>query len=48
MRVTEKEHKKMKKIIKPKEEKTTKNENIPAWFNKENNIEKTSKEDEEF
>ena len=47
MRVTEKEHKKMKKIIKPKEEKTTKNENIPAWFNKENNIEKTSKEDEE-
>ena len=47
MRVTEKEHKKMKKIIKPKEEKTTKNDNIPAWFNKENNIEKTSKEDEE-
>ena len=47
MRVTEKEHKKMKKIIKPKDESTYKNENIPAWFNKENDIEETSKEDEE-
>ena len=47
MRVTEKEHKKMKKIIKPKEEKNTKSDNIPAWFNKENDIKETSKEDEE-
>ena len=37
----------MKKIIKPKDESTYKNENIPAWFNKENDIEETSKEDEE-
>ena len=49
MRLTEKEHKKMKKLIVPKEDKkiTSKNNNIPAWFNKENNIEETSKEDEE-
>lgn len=53
MKITEKEHKKMKKLIKPKETVNKKNDKIdnsknePAWFNKEQDILKTSDEDEE-
>ncbi len=48
MQITEKEHKKIKKLIKPKEvkvknDKTSKD--IPAWFNKEQEVLETSKED---
>ena len=52
MRFAEKEHKKMKKIIKPKEEKISakekhknSNDNLPAWFTKENDIDATTTEE---
>ena len=51
MRITEKEHKKIKKMIKPKEvaktksEKSDTNKNVPAWFNKEQEVEKTTSEE---
>lgn len=55
MRITEKEHKKIKKMIKPKEtaktkaEKLDSNKNVPAWFNKEQEVEEaTSEEIEEL
>lgn len=53
MRVTEKEHKKIKKMIKPKDtvkikgEKTDNNKNIPAWFNKEQEVLETTQEEVE-
>lgn len=52
MKITEKEHKKMKRLIKPKETakvKTVKNDsnNIPAWFNKEQDVLETTKEEVE-
>lgn len=53
MRITEKEHKKMKKMIKPKDstkpkiEKNDSNKNIPAWFNKEQEVLETTKEEVE-
>ena len=49
MQITEKEHKKIKKLIKPKETIKIKNsnseKNIPAWFNKEQEVLETTKED---
>ena len=49
MRITEKEHKKLKKIVtKKKETKSTtqvKDNNIPAWFDKETKVEETTKEE---
>ena len=48
MKLTMKEHKKLKKIIKPKEKKITKTDNtqdLPIWFNKENEVEETSEDD---
>lgn len=50
MKLTMKEHKKLKKIIKPKEKKITKTDNtqdLPIWFNKENEVAETSEEDVE-
>ena len=50
MKLTMKEHKKLKKIIKPKEKKITKTDNtqdLPVWFNKENEVAETSEEDVE-
>jgi len=50
MRITEKEHKKMKKMIEAKKKskpKAKKEENLPAWFNKELEKEETSKEESE-
>lgn len=50
MRITEKEHKKMKKMIEAKKKKKTplqKSENLPAWFNKELEKEQTSEEESE-
>ena len=52
MRIAEKEHKKMKKNYSSKEEKTikksaSKEDNVPAWFNNTQDIDKTSKEDVE-
>lgn len=53
MRITEKEHKKMKKMIKPKDstkpkiENNDSTKNIPAWFNKEQEVLETTKEEAE-
>lgn len=50
MRLTEKEHKKLKKIIKPKEKIATKKEtknDVPVWFNKDNEIDEANSEDVE-
>ena len=51
MKFAEKEHKKMKKIIKPKKEKVPnkykENTNLPAWFKKDNDIEETTSDDVE-
>ncbi len=53
MRYTEKEHKKLNKLVQNKgeEKKTIKanknDENLPAWFHQEQNIIETTKEDEE-
>ena len=50
MKLTMKEHKKLEKIIKPKEKKITKTDNtqdLPIWFNKENEVAETSEEDVE-
>ena len=50
MKLTMKEHKKLKKIIKPKEKKISKTDNtqdLPIWFNKENEVAETSEEDVE-
>ncbi len=49
MKITEKEHKKIKKLItkkdnSPKQKAAT---NLPIWFNKEQNVEEMSKEEEE-
>jgi len=52
MRITEKEHKKLRKLIKPKETiskskiiKTNDQQNIPIWFNKEQDLEATTQEE---
>jgi len=49
MRITEKEHKKMKKMMESKKKtsttKSAKTEELPAWFNKELEKEKTTDED---
>ena len=51
MKITEKEHKKMKKTPKSTREKKTPKEavedNLPAWFNKEQQVEEVSKEEVE-
>ena len=39
MKITEKEHKKFKRIVKPKEKVIKEEKNIPAWFNKEQDVE---------
>ena len=39
MKITEKEHKKFKKIVKPTEKVIKEEKNIPAWFNKEQDVE---------
>ena len=39
MKITEKEHKKFKKIVKPKERAVKEDKDIPAWFNKEQDVE---------
>ena len=48
MRITEKEHKKVKKLFDkkttPKKSSTTEEKNIPVWFNQEQNIEEMTKE----
>ena len=48
MKITEKEHKKLKKTVKPKEKVVKEEKNIPAWLNKEQdveNLEETEKEE---
>ena len=50
MRLTEKEHKKLKKIIKPKEKIATKKEtknDVHVWFNKDKQIDEANSEDVE-
>lgn len=53
MRITEKEHKKIKKLIKSKETekdkkvKTDTSKNLPAWFNQEQEVLETTKEEVE-
>ncbi len=48
MKITEKEHKKLRKIVKPTDEKTKdKKENLPLWFDKNTDIEEVSKEEEQ-
>ena len=49
MKITEKEHKKINKMVKTKvNNKTNKSfENVPAWFNKEQEIEEVSDEEKE-
>ncbi len=47
MRITEKEHKKLRKIVKPTPEKVKdKKENLPIWFDENNDIKEISKEEE--
>ena len=53
MKLTEKEHKKLKKIIKPNEKKVSSNtkvhnnQELPVWFNKDNEVSDTTEEDVE-
>lgn len=47
MKITEKEHKKLKKIVKPKEKSIKDDKNIPAWFNKEQDILEINNEEKE-
>lgn len=52
MRITEKEHKKLKRIVKPKKNVVKKasdkvESEIPAWFNKEQEVEETTREEQE-
>ena len=52
MKITEKEHKKLKKIVTKKNKVVKKKDdsndnNIPAWFDKETNVEETTKEESE-
>jgi len=54
MRITEKEHKKIKKMLKPKEatvkvknKKEEDNKNLPIWFNSVQDVEETTKEEVE-
>ena len=52
MKITEKEHKKLKKIVSNKKKDEKKKEipndkNLPAWFDKETKLEETSKEESE-
>ncbi len=51
MRITEKEHKKLKKIVKPKEKdvsnKNQKVQELPAWFNNEQEVVETTQEEVE-
>ena len=53
MKLTEKEHKKLKKIIKPNEKKVSSNtkvhnnQELPVWFNKNNEVSDTTEEDVE-
>ena len=47
MKITEKEHKKLKKIVKPKEKIVKEDKNIPAWFNKEQDIEEIEEKEKE-
>ena len=47
MKITEKEHKKLKKIVKPKGKNIKDDENTPAWFNKEQDILEINNEEKE-
>ncbi|MBQ6497543.1 MAG: DnaD domain protein [Bacilli bacterium] len=47
MKITEKEHKKFKKIVKPKEKSIKEDKNIPAWFNKEQELEEINESERE-
>ena len=47
MKITEKEHKKLKKIVKPKEKTIKEDKNIPAWFNKEQDVLEINNEEKE-
>ncbi len=47
MKITEKEHKKLKKIVKPKEKVIKEDKSIPAWFNKEQELEKINESEKE-
>ena len=47
MKITEKEHKKLKKIVKPKEKIIKEDKNIPAWFNKEQDVEAIEEKEKE-
>ncbi len=51
MKITEKEHKKLRKIVKPKEKKETKRDlktqEVPAWFNNDQEVVETTQEEVE-
>ncbi len=49
MRITEKEHKKLRKIVNPNASKQTKEkkQNLPIWFDEHQDIEKMTKEEEQ-
>ncbi len=47
MRITEKEHKKIKKIVKPAKEKKIKEESLPVWFDNDNEVKEVTKEEEQ-
>ena len=47
MKITEKEHKKLKKIVKPKEKTVKEDKNIPAWFNKKQDVLEINNEEKE-
>ena len=47
MKITEKEHKKLKKIVKSKEKTVKEDKNIPAWFNKEQDVSEINNEEKE-
>ena len=47
MKICEKEHKKFKKLSKPKEKKIKEDKNLPAWFNKELEAENINAEEQE-
>ena len=47
MKITEKEHKKFKKVAGKKNTKVKEEKSLPAWFNKEQEIEEINKEEQE-
>lgn len=47
MKITEKEHKKLKKIVKPKEKVVKEEKNIPVWLNKEQDVENLEENEKE-